>query len=272
MADKDQHDIVEEQNKRQRELIELMRKKQEFEADPEGFVPEGGDTAAVPQTRRSKIANFWYYGKFTIAFILIIAIILAIGVSQCAGRTKYDCTIVLYFKHYCGSAMIDNVSKIASMYCPDTNGDGKVNVLVMDCSIPEEERMLDTGVAKSTRLGAQFTNKEAIIYIVDKEALLSLDEIANGVFVDDSLKLPEYDGKAYKLNGSVFDNAFNSVYENYTDNFEYYVIRRCVDGTAIENKKGVGKFSKLADEIIGKITEDPNPDCELPALSNGLGQ
>ena len=253
----DEKGSVEEQRKRQQELIELKRQKQEFEEHPDSYETAYSSGEAAVQTTRSKIANFFYYGKYPILFTLIVAIILSVGVTQCAKRTKYDCTVVLYFKHYVSSSMVENLSRIAETYCEDYNGDGEVHVLVMDCAIPDEERMLETGQAKATRLMAQFASEEAIIYIVDKQALEDLDSVAGGVFVDDSLKLPAYDGKAFPLNGSVFDEAFNAVSPGYAENFEYYVIRRVVSGTAIENKSKVGKYSAEADEIIGKIVADP---------------
>ncbi len=250
------NDIVSEQKRRQQELIELKKQKEQFESNPEEYTP--ADVAvAAPQTFGSKLKNFWYYSRFAIVFTLICAIILTIGIAQCATRTQYDCTVVLYFKHPANSFMVENVATVMEKYCGDYNGDGEVNVLVMDCTMTDQERLTEAGQAKSTRLMVQFTNEEAIIYIVDKEALLDLDTVANGVFVDDSLALPEYDGKAYKLNGTVFDSAFDTVSEGYSKKMEYYIIRRVVSGTAIENNDKVGIYSKQADEIIGKIVANP---------------
>lgn len=262
MSDFKKSGSVEEQRKRQQELIELKRQKQLFESDPEEYKPSETPSATAVQTARSKLANFWYYSRFTILGILIVAAILAVGITQCASRTKYDCTVVLYFKHYVSSAMIENLSTIAEQYCEDYNGDGEVNVLVMDCAIPDDERMLETGLAKSTRLTAQFASAEAIVYIVDKEALEELDEIAGGIFVDDSLGLPDYDGKAFSLNGSVFDAAFDTVSNGYSDTFEYYIIRRVVEGTTIDGKGDVDMYSKQADEFIRKIVSDPYLNIE----------
>ena len=260
-------DPVEEQRRKQKELLELKRKKQEFENNPEAFVPEG-PSEVLEQDAKSKLSNFWYYSRFSIIMILIVAAILVIGITQCTQRPKYDATVVVYFKQYLSSAMIENIGIIAEQYCEDYNGDGEVNVLVMDCAIPDDERMLETGQAKSTRLMAQFASEEAIIYIVDKEALSELDTIAGGVFVDDSLGLPSYEGKAYALNGTVFDKAFDVAYEDYAKEFEYYVIRRVVKGTQIEDRKDVNIHSERANEIIGKIVENPQLEgVELELVS-----
>lgn len=256
----DEKDIVREQQKRQEELIALKRRKQAVESGEE-IIPEVSKKYEL--TAVGKIKNFWYYSRFTIAFLLIIAVILAVGITQCSTRIDYDCTVVVYFKRYLAPEMIENLGRIAEVYCPDFNGDGEVHVLMMDCSMADDENSLATGQVKSTRLLSQFANEEAIVYIVDKDGLEALDTVANGVFVDDSLGLPEYEGKAFSLSGTVFDAAFDYVSEDYSSQFEYYLIRRVVDGTAIGTKKGVDKYSSLGNELIGNIIADPY-------LTNGM--
>lgn len=256
MSDIKKSRSVEEQQRLQRELIELKRQKQQFESNPEEYKNKGG-TAEIVLTKKQKLSNFWYYGRNTVIALVIIAVLIAVCVVQCTGRTEYDCTVVLYMKRTALPEMIENVATVMEKYCPDYNGDGEVNVLVVDCAIPDEERMLENGLAGSTRLMGQFASEKAIIYIADKEALLELDQIGGGVFVDNSLSLPEFDGKALKLNGTVFDAAFNVVSEKYTNQFDYYILRRAVIGTAIEGKGDVNEYSNQADEIIGNIVADP---------------
>ena len=270
MSDKkDRLDIVAEQQRQQRELIELKKKALEFEKDPGGFTPTvEGDAVKKKLT----LSDLWYYGKFPLVMILIVAVIMAVGITQCSTRTEYDMTIVLYFKHYVSSAMIENVATVAEQYAEDTNGDGKVNVLVMDCAIPDEERLLDTGRAKSSRLMGQFASASSIVYIVDQEALSELDEVAGGVFVDDSLELPQYDGKAYSLNDTVFDKAFDAVSEEYSKEFKYFLIRRKVEGTAIEGKRNVSAYSKQADKFIKAVMLDPYLLNDMPQLTDAFGE
>lgn len=258
--------LIEEQRKRQQELLELKKKKAEFEQNIDEFEPVG-PVAALPQTEFGRFKNFMHYAKGTIIFSLIVAVILTIGVVQCSTRTKYDCTVVLYMKQSVNSTMIENLATVLEQYCEDTNGDGEVNVLVMDCAIPDDQRMGETGQATATRLMGQFASEEAIVYIVDKAALEELITLSDGNFVSDSLKLPEYDGKAYPLNGTIFDEAFNVVLEGYSEKFEYYIIRRNVKGTAIEDKKNVDKFSQQGDRLIESIMADPNlKNKQLPEL------
>lgn len=249
--------LVEEQRRRQAEFLEMKRKKQELESNIEEYVPEGG-TVAVPLKGFAKVQNFFHYAKGTIIAVIIIAVIFSIAVVQCATRKVYDCTVVLYMKHGVNSTMVENLSTVLEKYCDDKNGDGEVNVLVMDCAIPDDQRMSEQGRSKSTRLMAQFASEEAIVYIVDKEALSELMALDEGNFVGNSLNLPEYDGKAYPLNGTIFDAAFDVVLEDHSKGFEYYIIRRNVGGTAIESKKNVAEFSKQADRLIQNIMADPN--------------
>ena len=257
MHDKKKDGLVEEQRRRQAELLELKRRKQEFEENIDSFVPEGPEET-LQLKGVNRLANFFHYAKGTIIVFLIIAAIIAVAVVQCATRTVYDCTVVLYMKHSVNSTMVENLATVLEQYCDDRNGDGEVNVLVMDCAIPDDQRMSEIGQAQSTRLLAQFANEEAIVYIVDKETLEELIALDEGNFVSDSLGLSAYNGKAFPLNGTIFDAAFDVVLEDHSKGFEYYIIRRNISGTAIENKKNVAVFSQQADSLIGKIVADPN--------------
>lgn len=264
MSNNDKNGLVEEQRRRQAELLELKKKKQEFENNIDEFQPQG------PQEKTelkgaAKFKNFMHYAKGAIVFTLIVCVILGIGIVQCAGRTQYDCTVVLYMKQRLSTEIIENVATVLEQYCPDTNGDGEVNVLVMDCAIPDDARMSEWGQSKATRLSSEFANEESIIYIVDKAAFDELSALDDGNFISSSLKLPLFDGKAFQLNGTIFDSAFDVVEEsanekneyNYSENFEYYIVRRSVSGTLIEKKKNVKKYSEQADKIIKSIVADP---------------
>ncbi len=261
MSDNKKRDAVEEQRARQRELIELKRQKEAFQENPDEFKHEGGGVEFV-QSRRSKWQNFWYYSKFTIAFILIVAVIMGIGISSCVGKTDYDMTIVMYFKTFVDDTMAHNISTVAKEYCEDFNGDGEVNVLVINCSIPN--KLASEGSDSTNRLLGQFQNEEAICYIVDTEAYNDLNDSFGDDFLYSGMKLPDFDGRAYKLNGTVFDAAFNAVSEGYTNNFDYYILRRNISEKSTANKKGVGKHIANAEKVIRKILADPNLKSKQP--------
>ncbi len=255
MAEKKQKNSVEEQRERHRELIELKRQKVAFNENPDDYISPTARPEAVKQTTRSKLENFWYYSKFTIGFILIVVVLLTIGISQCASRIDYDMTIVLYFKNYVDSTMSENIATVAEKYCDDHNGDGKVEVLVVNCAIPEGQAKVDGDA--STRLLGQFQNEEAIVYIVDTGAYEDLAGSFGDDFLDYSLNLPHLNGTAYQLNGTVFDMAFNAVSDSYTDNFDYYIMRRFVGKKATANKGDVKKHIGYADRLITNIVADP---------------
>ncbi len=254
MAENNKKNSVEEQRARQRELIELKRQKEAFAEDPDNYTAEQSDTAYV-QSRRSKIENFWYYSKFAIGFAVIVILILAVGITQCATRTDYDMTIVLYFKNYADSAMSENLATVAEQYCEDLNGDGKVEVLVVNCAIPDATRLADGD--GTNRLLGQFQNEEAITYIVDTGAFNDLKESFGNDFLYYGMNLPDLNGAGLKLNGSVFDAAFDTVSDNYTDTFDYYLIRRNVGENSTANKKGVEKHIRNSENFIEAVKNDP---------------
>lgn len=248
---------VEEQRARQRELIEMKRQKEAFSEDPEHYTPTEQPVAYV-QSTRSKIENFWYYSKFVIGFVLIVVLILTVGIVQCSGRTDYDMTVVMYFKTYADSTMSENLATIAEQYCEDFNGDGAVEVLVVNCSIPDEKRLSDSD--STNRLLGQFQNDEAIVYIVDKGAFNDLKNSFGDDFLYYGLNLPDLEGAAFKLNGTVFDAAFDTVSENYTANFDYYLMRRNISEKSTANKKGVSKHISNAEKFIKAVIADPYLD------------
>ncbi len=261
MSDNKRRDPVEEQRARQRELIELKRKKEAFQENPLEYKHEGGGVEYV-QSRRSKLENFWYYSKYTIAFILIVAVIFGIGISSCTGKKDYDMTIVLYFKTFVDDTMAHNITTVAKEYCEDFNGDGEVNVLVVNCSIPN--KMTTEGSDSTNRLLGQFQNEEAICYIVDTEAYNDLNSNFGDDFLYSGMGLPDLDGRAYKLNGTVFDAAFNAVSDGYTNNFDYYILRRNIGEKSTANKKGVGKHITNAEKVIRGIVADPYLKLKQP--------
>lgn len=260
MAGNSKKGSVEEQRERLEELIELKRQREAFKEDPDNYQTPETEPAFV-QSKRSKLSNFWYYSRFTIIGVAIVAIIIVICVAQCATKTKYDLTIVLYFKTYADSTMSENIATIAEQYCEDYNGDGKVEVLVINCAIPDDTRLTDTDGA--TRLLGQFQNKEAIVYIVDTGAYEDLESSFGDDFIYRGLELPDLNGSAFQLNGTVFDAAFNAVSEGYADNFDYYIMRRNVSGTAIADKNGVGKHVVNAEKLINAIVADPYLNGEV---------
>lgn len=255
MADKKKRGSVEEQRIRQQELIELKRQREAFKENPDNYVPCVSDSTEPKQSARSRLSNFWYYSRFTIIGCLVVAIFLGFAVSQCASKTKYDLTIVLYTKTYTNSIMSENLATVAEQYCEDYNGNGEVDVLVVNCSIPDSDRLHDSDA--STRLLGQFQNQEAIVYIVDTGAFKDLKTSFGDDFLDDSLQLPDLDGTAFKLNGTVFDAAFESVEQGYTNKFDYYLLRRNVGDTLISDKKGVEEHSKNANAFIEAVLKNP---------------
>ena len=250
MAQNKHKNSVEEQRAKQNELIELKKQREAFKEDPENFKPIVENEVTVEQTTRSKLENFWYYSKFTLLGILIVAVIMTVGFVQCATKPKYDMTIVLYTKTFVDSVMSENIATIAETYCEDHDGNGEVNVLVVNCSIPDSERH---NADASTRLMGQFQNEAAIVYIVDKGAYDDLKKNFGDDFLDNSLGLPDLDGTAYQLNGTVFDAAFDKVSIGYSNTFDYYLLRRKIGENATANKGDVKKHSQNADRFIWDV-------------------
>lgn len=242
-------DLLAQRKKEQQELIDLKKMQQ-----GQKYVQPAANNVATTATGKSKWENFWYYNKMYIAIILVIAIVLAVGVTQCATRTRYDATVVLYCDLAVSTDTVLLLGNTMKEFCDDTNGNGSVDVNVADCSISEAERMSEAGVSKSNKLMAMFTDPSAILYIVDDYGFDKLSELNDGAYIDDSLDLPDKDGKALKISGTDFDIVFSPTFlTDYSEKTDFYIFRRVVDGTAIEKNKNVMKNYDAAAETIRKI-------------------
>ncbi len=196
------HDFLEEQRRRQRELIEAKRARQ----NPETVGPELSNVSE-PTTLSRKIKDFWFYHKFKVLTAVFLAAVLCIGISQCARREKFDTEVVLYSYYTYSSSQLDALEAQLELYGEDLNGDGEVNIQIVDCSYSEAE-LYEQQNAKSTKLTAVLaSNDDALLFITDKESFERLNtQFENTEFFVD-LALPENGGKSLVLPQSFCDGV-----------------------------------------------------------------
>ena len=52
--------------------------------------PKPSEIAIVPKTPKEKLDNFWFQYKWYVVAVTAITVVLAVLITQCATRTKYD--------------------------------------------------------------------------------------------------------------------------------------------------------------------------------------
>ncbi len=205
-------DFLEEQRRRQRDLVAARAARQNPDAAPAPVIAE-----KPPMTLGDKIKNFWFYYKYFLLVGAFLAIMLGIAVAQCAGREDYDAEIILYTYHTYTPNQIEAIEVELEKYGEDINGDGEVNYQVLDCSYAEKGTLYDQISAKETKLTVNVTsNDKALLYITDAKSHKKLVDSNrnNGIefFVD--LSLPADNGTSVMLSQEFYFNVNAKVNED----------------------------------------------------------
>lgn len=239
MSEKKTNEILEEQRKARQEFLELKKMQHGEMKAP----PKPSEVAIVPKTPKEKWDNFWFQYKWYVIAITAVTVILAVLITQCATRTKYDLEVV-YFTY---TAVLDEqTGKIADYladYAEDINGDGEINVQVVNVSFSDKSGDSQYKYTMLTKLQAMIAGDEnAILYITDSESYKYLDGLTeNGLF----------DGEPIKL-GDKFYSATESEQLGKLPEGLLISCRRISD-TVLEGKKGAAEAYENALKLIEKL-------------------
>ena len=173
--------IIEEQRRAREEEIKLKQMRQ-------GLIePEVKDEAAViiPKTPKEKWQNYWYHFKWhTIGAVLLTAV-LAVMVTQCLSREKYDFITIVYTHSPIESGRIEKMEEYLEQYAEDIDGDGKVSVEVVDCSFIDTNTNSQTNQAAMAKIQAMIAAEpKAVLYIIDKKGMNDLNALNEKGFFD----------------------------------------------------------------------------------------
>lgn len=238
MANKRQSDTISQQRKARQEFLEL-KKMQKGEATPP---PKPSEVEVLPQTPKEKWQNFWYHFKWHTIFSIVIIIILAISISQCMSRTKWDMKIMYFTYSPVLDQQLEPVADYFESKSKDLNGDGEVNISVINCSLSTKKTDAQFDQAKLTKLQAIITSdSEAILFITDKDSMefFSTDTFKN-FFKTEPLPLGDDFYKACKYSGLPEGLQISA---------------REISGTLIEDDKTAAKVYKEAQKILEKIKD-----------------
>ncbi len=242
MSEKNKNDILEEQRKARQEFLELKKmQKGEMEAPP-----KPSEVAIVPKTPKEKWDNFWFQYKWHTIIIVALAAVLSVLIAQCATRTVYDYEVV-YFSY---TATLDEQVKLIADYltldAEDLNGDGEVNVQVVNCSFSKTSGDVQYRNTMMTKLQAIIAGDEkAIIYITDKEGYEYLRQISkDGDFLEGEPL--EFSDKFY---AATTHEQFGGLPEGLS------ITSRRVSDTVIEKKKDAKQAYEASKELLNKIKE-----------------
>lgn len=240
MAKKSQNEILAEQRKARNQYLELKKMQQEGVASKQEVHKE-----AELRTPKEKVKHVWYYYKWGIISVVVAAIILAVSINQCATATKYDFGIVAFTYTSLSTESLDKLTGHMKEKCEDINGDGEVNIEVINCSFDDNsnaDAQYQTAVLSKVQ-GILSADHDKLIYITDSDGykfIMGEDNKNDGLFTEEPYVITE-EQRQKMIENEIF----------LPEGTQFSI--RAVDGTWLEGEKGIEDIfeqSKKAFEAV----------------------
>lgn len=254
MSEKKESDTLRQRKFAQQEFLRLKKMQQgELDAGPKP------SELAGELTFKDKIKNIWFHDKFAIAVIAILVIAISLLITQCATKTKYDATIVLFTHSITGDTNCYKMGEYLKPFCDDINGDGEKNINVINCSINVNDGNNEYNYTTRSKMQSILaTDASALLFITDDDSyeyLMGLSE-----------KVSLFEGEPIKFTKEFYDFCVDS--NGFYDTPENLQIScRTLKDTAIEKNKNADKYYENAQKILEKINKHI-ADIELPETTN----
>lgn len=236
MAQKKESDTLRQRRIAQQEFLRLKKMQSgELDAGPKP------SEVATPLTFGEKLKNIWYHDKFALSVIAIIIVAITLLCVQCATKTVYDTTVIVFTHTITGEPNCKKMGEYLSSYCHDLNGDGEVNVNVVNCSINPNDNSDYSYTNRSKAQSLLATDASALLFITDDDSyeyLMGLSE-----------SIPLFEGEPLE-----FDEDF---YEFCVDPSGFFdtpqdlqISCRTIKGAAIAKDKNIDKYYAQAQAIL----------------------
>ncbi len=187
MAQK-KNEIIEEQRRAREEFLRL-KKMQQGEIEPEA---KPSEVALKPVTFKDKLQNFWYHYKVHTIMIICVALVLAIAVTQCATRERFDFSVLYFTYTPTMDVQLDGVEKYFEKYATDINGDGEVNVQVINCSVGDSDRDASRNTMFTKVQSIVAADNTTLLYLVDEKAAQYFEDAFDiSIFAEGPITLGE---------------------------------------------------------------------------------
>ncbi len=237
---KKQNDIIEEQRKARQEFLKL-KQMQNGELEPEAKPSEIG---LKPSTLSEKWQNFWYHYKpHTIIAIFLVAVVTFITV-QSLTREKYDISIMYFAYTPAAPAQIERAQVYFEKYAEDVNGDGEVNVKLIDCSFNSELRDMQYKHASFSKVQSILSVESGtVLYLVDKEAC---------EYFDNAFDIDIFTGDLIKMDKTFYKETAKG---DLTLPKGLKLGLRVLEGTTFEGEEEAEEAFKVSKKLYDKIKE-----------------
>lgn len=228
-----------QRQKAQRDIIEL-RKMQAGEIAPG---PKPSEEAVMPKTFKEKVANFFYHYKATVIIGAFLVAVLAILIVNLVTRVNYDSKVIVFSYDSAYSLFNTKVAEYFETLYDDVNGNGKVEIAAIDCSI-DPKTGGDMRTAKISKLNTMLTvDVDTLLFLMDEESIKHFtDNLDVEIFKEENM---------VPLSQEFYD--FIEIEDSGVPETKLFVAMREVDGTAIEGKDEASH--EAAKKVIALLKE-----------------
>ena len=243
MANKKESDTLRQRKFAQKEFLEL-KKMQNGEMNPP---PKPSEVQVEPSTFGEKVKNLWYHSKWAIIALAALIICIALLITQCATKTEYDATVVLFTYSITGDSNCAKMGEYLKPYCKDINGDGEVNINVINCSIEESQGNTEHSYTTRSKVTTLIASEaSALLFITDDNSYKYLSGLSKDIEF--------FEGEPIR-----FEDDF---YEYCIDDGGFYdtpkglqISCRTIDGTTISSDKNIDTYYEQAQNILKGLKE-----------------
>ncbi len=178
-------ETLRQREKAQKDLLEL-KKIQQGQLDATVLKKE---EAKIPMTFSEKASNFFFHHKWKVVTAICAALVLSIVIHSEVTKIRPDTTLTLYCFEYYSEENVAAVAGWMEEKFPDTNGNGKSQVTVQNCSFTLEAGNKSYIDEMQRKLQSLLLEEDALFYIMDED---SLDYFKNGTSISVDI-FPEED-------------------------------------------------------------------------------
>ncbi|MBE6809927.1 MAG: hypothetical protein E7521_02570 [Ruminococcaceae bacterium] len=236
MAQKKESDTLRQRKHAQQEFLRLKKMQSgELDAGPKP------SEVAVPLTFGEKLKNIWYHDKFALSAIAIIIVAITLLCVQCATKTVYDATVIVFTHTITGEPNCQKMGEYLTPHCPDLNGDGEININVVNCSINPKDKSDYSYTNRSKVQSMLATEASALLFITDKDSYEYLMSLSKEISLFEGEPL-QFEEDFYEF--CVDESGFFDTPK------DLQISCRTIKGAAIEKDKNVDKYYSQAQAIL----------------------
>ncbi|MEE1161166.1 MAG: hypothetical protein U0K70_03800 [Acutalibacteraceae bacterium] len=240
MAEKKTNEILEEQRRARQEFLELKKMQSGEMKAP----PKPSEVAIVPKTPKEKWDNFWFQYKWYVVAIVATVAVLTVLIAQCATKTKYDLQVVYFTYTTALDEQTEGIADYLQKYAEDTNGDGEINVQVVNVSFSNTTGDSQYRYTMLSKLQAMLTGDEnAMLYITDSETYEYINSLTeSGAFLE---------GEPLKFSEEFYTATESEQFGRLPEGLQ--ISCRRISETTMQNKKQAAKAYESAKKLLEKL-------------------